>query len=156
MNRKPSSTSSSVHGRSRPKRLVAGLFTAVLMTIGLVAVAPAASADTIVCYDIARGATTTNVLGQVTHGVTNEVLWCVNRTRGTLSSVQTRATHRESYLWNWVGWNGNFKQGGVGYTSFTYYVQGSFKECAAYCFNSASNWLKITVYANGTYYASGH
>lgn len=150
-----SATAPATTRRTRRRTAMALVATLLASMLSVVVLAGSASAAT-PCYSLARRAATTNVLGQVTHAVTNEIYFCSNTATGRLTYVQTRATHQEAYLWNWVSWNGNFKQGGVGYTSFTYYIQGSFKECASYCFNSASNYVKITVYANGTYAVSGH
>lgn len=104
-----------------------------------------------ICYGTGgKRSATKNALGQVVHGVIGEVTFCVNSKTGKISSVTTRKEHVEDYLWNWNGWNGNVNTGGVGSTSFSFYIKGTFKECAAYCFHSASNWLKITVRANGS------
>ena len=104
-----------------------------------------------ICYGTGgKRSATKNALGQVVHGVIGEVTFCVNSKTGKITSVTTRKEHVEDYLWNWNGWNGNVNTGGVGSTSFSFYIKGTFKECAAYCFHSASNWLKITVRANGS------
>jgi hypothetical protein len=135
-------------GRRRAAALATA--TAAASVASVVALAAPASAST-ACHDLAFQSASRNVLGQVTHGVTNEIYWCGDASTGKISYVKTLATHQESYLWNWVGWNGNYKLGGVGYGSFTYSITGTFKECAAYCFNSASNTVRFTVYANGGY-----
>ena len=138
--------------RARGARLALAVAASLFAITGIVA-GTAAPASASTCYDVAKRHASYNVLGQVTHGVTNEIYFCVSS--GKISYTQTRASHQESYLWNWVDWNGNFKQGGVGSTYFTYFIQGDFKECAAYCFNTANDWVKITVYSNGTYVSSG-
>ena len=43
-----------------------------------------------------------------------------------------------------MGWNGNYKSGGAGSTSFTYYTKGTFKQCTTVCWLTESNWVKQT------------
>lgn len=141
---------------SRPRR-AATILASLLLTASLAGVAPASSAAAapFSCWQTSYRAATFNILGQVTHGATSQLRWCANNATHRISAVYPVASHQESILWNWVGWNGNYTLGGVGNTYYTNYIKGTFKECAAYCFNSASNWVKITVYPNGTYTVSG-
>lgn len=137
-------------GRWRLGRwLVAGALALAIVGGGSALTASPAQAvaiGTVACETKSMRHATYNAFGQITHGVTNSVKVCakLHPYGWRLLEPTTSASHQEAYLWNWVGWNGNYKSGGAGTTSFTYYVKGTFKECASYCFHSASNWVKQT------------
>ncbi len=135
------------------KRITLAATVALGLLVGVagVSVAPASAAGTIRCYDMAFANNTKNVFGQTTHGVTNEVRWCSN---GSAITSNTRyPTYNVNYLWKFNGFS-NVTVGGNGASYMTYIVRGNFQECAAYCFNSATNTVTLTVYANGAYRVS--
>jgi hypothetical protein len=126
---------------------VASTLCIILGALGLAASpANAVTIGTVACESRSMRGATYNFLGQTVHWVTNSVRVCAQLTSYGWRFVAptVNKSHQEEYLWNWVGWNGNYTSGGAGATSFTYYIRGTFKECTGTCFNSASNWVKQT------------
>ncbi len=129
--------------------VVAGALTLGAMGGAVVFVAPSADAvavGTVACESQSQRSYTYNFLGQIVHGVTNSVKVCAKLYPNgwRFLTPTTNASHQEQYLWNWVGWNGNYKSGGAGSTSFTYYIKGTFKQCTSVCWLTESNWVKQT------------